>query len=145
MAGQRLRGDDTFISILSAGELEDRIDSIESSDFTHEMDLQEDDFLGESTSRFDSLFKGTKFTITGQLANRAFLDFVQKVTDKAQRRAGSAARFDITTTFIFLNGETYTIAYEDCSFGSIPVQTGSRGDYVKWTVDGACSQGREVT
>lgn len=144
MAGERIRGQETFINVLVDGDLQTRIDSIQESEWTHNLDVQEEEFLGEGAPRFDMIFKGTSFRLAGQLTNKGYFDFQQKVLDKAQRRAGSPVRIDITSTFIFPNGETYTIAFEDCAFGSMPVTTSSRSDFTAWTLEGSCSQGKEV-
>lgn len=144
MPGQRIRGQETFISIISDGELQDRIDSVTEAEFTHNLDTQEDNFLGEGAPRFDMIFKGTSFRVAGQLTNRRFFDFQKAIINKAQRRVGGAVRIDITTTFIFPDGDIFTIGFEDCSFSSIPVTTGSREDFVTWTLEGSVSQGTEV-
>lgn len=144
MAGERARGSETFINILVDGDLVSRIDSIKDFEFTHNMDILEDEFLGEDSPRFDSMSKGTGFRISGELTNKEFFTFQQQVMDKAKRRSGSPVQIDITSTFLFTNGETYTIAFEDCAFGSMPVNTGGRSEHVSWTLEGSCSGGREV-
>lgn len=140
---QRVRGQETFISVLVDGELRNRIDSITSSEFTHNLDVQEDNFLGETAPQFDSIFKGTSWRIEGQLSNRAFLDFQQQVIDKASRRTGGAVRIDITTSIIFPNGQLYNIIFEDVAVGPMPVTTGSREDFTTWTLEGSVSRARE--
>lgn len=144
MAGERIRGQETFINILDDGGLVDQIDSIQEFEFTHNIELQEEEFLGEEAPRFDMIFKGTSVRVSGQLTNRRFLEFQQRIRDKAARREGAAARFDITSTFIFPNGATYTIAFEDIAFSSMPVTTSSRTDFTKWTLEGSVTSAREV-
>lgn len=143
MAAQRIRGQETILSILSGGELESEIESITETEFTHNLDLQEENYLSETSPRFDQIFKGTSFRLSGHMARAAILRFADKIVAKAGRQGG-ALRFDITTTFIF-DDEAYTIAFEDCSFGSVPFTSGSREDFVSWSLEGSCSKGREVT
>lgn len=141
---QRIRGQETIITIIADGLVEGEIDSIVSSEFTHNIDLQEDNFLGRTSPDFDMIFKGTAFNVQGQLSNPSALRLFDKIIAKAQRQADAAVRIDITSTFIFATG-TYTIAFEDCSFGSIPVTTGGREEFTNFTLEGSCSQGVEVT
>ncbi len=141
---QRIRGQETIISVLVDGELDSNIDSIESAEFTHNFDLQESNFLGEGSPQFDQIFKGTSFSISGHLSNRGFLTLAQQIKLKSQRRVGGAVRIDISSIFNF-GDEQYAILFEDCSFESIPISTGSREDFTSWTLAGSCSDGKEVS
>ena len=141
---QRVRGQETFISVLVDGELRTNINSITSAEWTLEHDVQEDNFLGETSPRFDMIFKGATFRIEGQLANRDFLDFAQQVKQKASRRVGGAVRIDITSTMLFPNGQTYTVQFEDVAVGAIPISTGGREDFTAWTLEGSASDATEV-
>ena len=143
MAGKMIRGQETFISLFRDGNLVDKIDSIQDSEWTHNLEVQEEEFLGETSPRFDMIFKGTSFKLSGKLTNRAYFDFVESIVAKAQRRVGGAVRIDITSTFVF-DGEVYTILFKDCAFESLPVTTGSRTDFTSWTLSGSCSKGTEV-
>ena len=144
MPGQRVRGQETFISVLVDGELRTNINSISSAEWTLNFDVQEDNFLGETSPRFDMIFKGSSFRIEGQLENRDYLDFAQQVKQKAARRVGGAVRIDITSTLIFPNGQTYTVLFEDVAVGPIPITTGGREDFTTWTLEGSSSDATEV-
>lgn len=140
----RLRGQETFVNVLVDGDLRNRIDSVQSFEYTLNLEVQEQDFLGETAPQFDSISKGTSFRMEGQLSNRDFLDFSRQAEDKAARRAGSPVRFDITSTFVFPNGQIYTLLFEDVSVGAIPITTGSREDFTTWTLEGSLSRAREI-
>lgn len=144
MPGQSIRGQETIIIVVKDGEQEPGIDSITESEFTHNIDTQQIDILGEGSPRFDMIFNGTSFRLSGQLTNARLLALQQSIIAKASRSDGAAVRIDVSSTFVF-PGETFTIAFEDCSFGSMPVTTGSRADFVTWTLEGSCSKGREIT
>lgn len=131
----RIRGQETFISIVRDGVLETQIDSILTSDFTVKLETQEDEYLGEGAPRTDQIYKGVDFKLSGHLTNRRFFDLVIAIRDKAQRRAGSAVRIDVASTWVFPNGDVVSVQAPDVSFSDIPVTTGSRSDFVEWTLD----------
>ena len=60
------------------------------------------------------------------------------VHDKAQRITPDT-QFNITGIFSFPNGDQPELLLTDVSFGAIPVNIGSRGDYVKVKIQGECA------
>lgn len=133
MPTQRIKGQEVFLSILVDGVLQVRIDTIQSADFEFEMDLLEEDYLGETSTRYDSIFKGVAITVEGHATNQQFLDLTRAVVQRAQRRAGAPVRIDIAGSFAFDNGDFPTIAVQDIYFESVPIQTGARDEYVSFT------------
>lgn len=134
---QRIRGQETFLAIVSGGALQDRIDSIQSFEWTMNMEIQEEEFLGEVQPRFDSIAKGASLSISGHMSNREFIDFMKVVQEKAKRTPGFA-RVDIGTRYAFPNGDIADLEFRDISFGDIPIPSSSRSDYVEFSLDGQC-------
>lgn len=141
---QRIRGQETFFLLTIDGNLVDRIDSITEFEYTSEFDTQEDNFLGETQPRFDSIGKGISFRFSGQIANDSIWDLQQAITDKAERRAGGASQIDIGTTYVSPNGDIVNIALRDVSFGSMPITTGAREEFVTWTGEGKASRSERI-
>lgn len=144
MAGQRIRGSETIISIFVDGDLRSRIDSVSDAEFTDNLEIQKDHFLGEQSPRFDQFYDGCSFRLSGQLTNPDFYDLRRSIVDKAKRRAGSPVRVDISSTLLFPDGSERTVLFPDCSFGSIPVSTSSRTDFTTWTLEGNCSESEDL-
>ncbi len=142
MAGERLRGSETFITILVDGVAEEKIDSITSSSFGPEIEITKDQFLGEQGPRYDMFFDGVQFSIEGQLTGPAFLRFQEKIIAKARRTVGAAVRIDVTSTVLFPGGEVETVIFTDCVFGASPITVGGRTEHVTWTLEGNCSDYR---
>ena len=63
--------------------------------------------------------------------------FLQSLHDKAQRITPDVV-FNITGVFTYPNGDQPEILLNDVSFGAVPVNIGSRGDYVKFKMQGTC-------
>lgn len=131
---QRLRGQETFLAIVSGGALQDRIDSIQSFEWTMNMEIQEEEFLGEVQPRFDSIAKGASLSISGHMSNRSFVDFMKVVQQKSKRTPGFS-RIDIGTRYVYPNGDVQDMEFRDLSFGDISVPSSSRSDYVEFSFD----------
>lgn len=141
---ERVRGQENFILITVNGQLRDRIDSITEFEYTAELETQEEQFLGETTPRFDSISKGTSIRIGGQLANEDFFSLQDAITAVAERRNGTTTQIDIGSTYVFPNGETVNLAFRNVFFGAIPVNTGSREDFITWNLEGKCQRVERV-
>lgn len=137
---QRIKGQETIITILVDGELQARIDSIKDSEVSFDLEILEEGYLGETANRFDSIFNGMTVRLTGHMTNRAFVQFVEAVVAKAQRRAGGAVRIDVATTLVFPGGDLVNIGVPDCSFGPAPLTTGGRSEYGEWTLEAKASE-----
>lgn len=136
---QRLKGQDTIVSILKDGDLQARIDSVQSCEVSFDLDLLEEDYLGDVASRFDAIFKGCTVRITIHHTNRQAIDMIDAIVKKAQRRAGGATQIDVATTLVFPNGDLVTIGLIDVSFGPTGVNTGGRAEYTESSFEGKSS------
>jgi len=137
---ERVRGQENFILINVDNQLVDRIDSITEFEYTAEHDIQEENFLGETQPRFDSIAKGTSISISGQLANDEFFKLQQAITAVAERRTATRTQIDIGSSYVFPNGDLVNLAFRNCFFGAVPVTTGSREDFVSWSLEGKCQR-----
>ena len=141
---ERVRGAENFILITVNEKLVDRIDSVSEFEYTVELETQEENFLGETPPRFDSIAKGTSFRLSGQLANDEFFSLQDRIVGVAERRAGSTTKIDIGSSYVFPNGDTVHLSFRNCFFGSIPVTTGGREDFVSWSLEGKCQRVERV-
>ena len=136
MPTQRIKGQEVYVSVLVDGSLQTRIDSIQSSDFEFELDLNEEGYLGETSDRFDSIYKGVSFTLEGHATNQQFLELTKAIISRAQRREGAPTRVDVAGSFAFPGGDFPTLAITDVQFESIPISIGGRNEYVQFTLTG---------
>lgn len=140
MVQQRIKGQETVVTILSDGEFQARIDSIASAEITFELEVLEEGYLGETSNRYDSIFNGMSLSLSGHLTNRQFIQLSQAIVNRAQRRTGAAARIDVGLTLAFPGGDLVTLAIPDVQFGPIPFNDSSRSDYVEFTLEGSSSE-----
>lgn len=140
MPQQRIKGQSTVISVLLDGSLQAKIDTIKSCEITYELETTESDYLGETVTRYDTLFKGMSIKIEGDMTSRQVIDVTDSIVKRAQNRVGGAVRIDIATTFLFPNGDIVTINIPDVQFDSIPINTGGRKEYVSFTWTGKAGE-----
>ncbi len=134
---QRIKGQEVSILITNAGELEDTLTDIQNFNMELELETKSMGYLGEKTNRQDSIFNGVKFDFEIHVHTEDVWSFLQSLHDKAQRITPDVV-FNITGVFTYPNGDQPEILLNDVSFGAVPVNVGSRGDYVKFKMQGTC-------
>jgi hypothetical protein len=140
MPAPRLRGQETFINLLIDGAIQTTWKALVDFTWTDNIDEQEEEFLGETSARYDMIYKGTSFKCTAQLETGAELKLRRSIIEKAARRSGTGTRFDISYTAALPNGEQKLVILKDTSFGNIETGTSSRSDYTTMSFEGSCSE-----
>lgn len=131
----RVRGQENIITIVRDGVLVSRITTIQTAEFTPRFNTSEEGYLGETTIRVDQIYNGVNVKITGHLENPEWFELIKNFREKASRRAGGVVRVDLATTFIFPTGETRTFNVPDIAVSDMQTTTGSREDYVEFSLD----------
>jgi hypothetical protein len=134
---QRIKGQEVSILITNAGELEDTLTDIQNFNMELELETKSQGYLGEKTNRQDSIFNGVKFDFEIHVHTEDVWAFLQAIHDKAQRLTPDTV-FNISGIFTYPNGDQPEILLSDVSFGAVPVNIGSRGDHVKFKMQGTC-------
>lgn len=137
---QRIKGQETIMTVQRDGEPQLRIDSIQDAEVTFEMEVLEEGYLGETANRYDAIYNGMSIRLAGHLTNRQLIDLTEAIVLKAQRRTGGAVRIDVAMTLVFPGGDLVTILIVDVHFQSVPVTDGAREDYVGFTLEGKASE-----
>lgn len=136
----RIKGQETQVRIIQSGRILSTITAIESWTWTPEFDLIMSEFIGETSPRFDEIFKGSSFEVTFQPEDSAFLLLLQVLRDRAQRRTTQAGnRIDARFSFTFEGGKTPYVVLPDLKFSSAPVTAGGRDQFVNVKLSGKCS------
>lgn len=140
----RVRGQENIITIIRDGVLVTRITTIQTAEFTPRFNTQEEGYLGETTIRVDQMFNGVNVKITGHLESPEWFELIKDFRDKAARRTGGTVRVDLATTFIFPTGEVKTFSIPDIAVSDMQTTTGSREDYVEFSMDAIASDFLEL-
>jgi hypothetical protein len=136
MPNQRLRGQETIVTILANGDVQSKISAIKDCEITFKLEVKVEQYLGETAPRPDMIYMGCQVKLTGHLDNKQFFKLVKVIVERARRQSGPGTRIDIGCTFRFDNGEIVTCIFPDLSFADIPLNIGGRDEYGEWTLDG---------
>lgn len=131
---QRIKGQEVAVLITRAGVLEDTLTHIMNFNLVLKLEIKEQGYLGDPTDEVDEIFHGIKGDFELHIARAAYFDFAQAIIDRAQRLTPDVV-FNITAVLNFPNGEVVTAMAPDVKFGELPMNIGSRGDYVKSKVE----------
>ena len=134
---QRIKGQEVVVQIIRAGKLEAELTDIQGFNVEDMFEIKAEGYLGETTNRQDYLYNGTKGDLEMHLHSKDWFLFRKAMRDKA-RRITPNVEFNIIATLNFPNGDTPTITLPNVSFGALPHNIPSRGEYVKVKLDFAC-------
>lgn len=141
MAGPlRLKGQETQIRMLRNGAPTQVTNAIASIEITDELEVLEEEYLGETEARYDDIYKGTTFSFEIHLEGIAPFDLRDEVVARAQRRDGAAARFDIAFVASLPTGQNRLLTLVDVKFGPIGTNDSARAEFVTMSFEGSCSQ-----
>lgn len=141
---QRIKGQEVRVTVTSPIGTEESIGAggVSSFELEFKTEILSEGYLGETTERKDDIFRGVSGRMEIHLERQAYLRFIQRVTDRSQRRTAADARFNVLVSLQFPNGERPRVLLDDVFFGPLPVNVGARDEYVSATVEFECAQGR---
>lgn len=134
----RLKGQEVEIRVVASGTVVQEISAIASFNDNVKLELKEDGFLGEVTNRYDEILNGFGGDLEFQVTQATWYEFVNRITDRAQRKTPEVV-FNVIRVDFFANGQSAIVTYEDVKWGPIPSSVASRGDFVKPRLEFGCS------
>lgn len=143
MASQRILGQNASVILVQDGAPLTEVSCIKSFSFTFELEMKDEGYLGETTNRKDSVFKGVKLDLEMHSTSSKTFEVIQAMIDKARRRTPGTV-INIKASLVWPNGDVVRVTFPDVAFGDFPVNVGSRTDYITFKMDGACSEARIV-
>lgn len=137
--GQRVKGQEVEIVVLIDGEPQSNFGFAQSIDFTFMTERKQEGYLGETTDRFDTVFKGVEGKTSHHFDSPVVFNIIRDIINKARRRE-PGTQFNLRATLAFPSGQKARIVFRDVEFGALPISFGSRTDYGKFSLDFACSE-----
>ncbi len=128
MAEPRLKGQEVEVILIVDGTVQDTITDVRSFEIAAKLEIKEEGYLGEKTNRYDEIFNGMRGRIEFHFENDDIFGLITSVVDRAKRRV-PGVQINIKATFNFPNGDRPRVLVPNVSFGEIPINFGSRGDY----------------
>jgi hypothetical protein len=136
---QRIKGQEVVIQIVVNGILQEELTDIQSFHVALNLELLEQGYLGETTDRYDEVFKGAHFDFEMHHHSSDYAVFNQQLVQRARRQAPDTV-INISAQLNFPNGQVVNTLFPDSYFGTPDQTVPARADYVKTKYDGACSE-----
>lgn len=144
MAGGRAKGQEVQLILLLNGNPLDAIQAIRDSDITWKTEILSEGYLGETTERKDSIFKGIEGKLSFHIETIQVFTLITFAIDKAARRL-PGLKCNIKQTINLPDGRRPRIVIPDVEFGPLPLSFGGRDDYGEISVDYAAAQANIIT
>lgn len=131
---QRIRGQEIEVLLVVNGAPKTTITTVRSFEVTLKTEIASEGYLGETTERKDSIYKGVSGKIDLHFDNQDILKVFQTIVDKARRRT-PGTKINIKATLNFPNGQRPRVLISDAEFGALPLNFSSRSDYGSASLD----------
>ncbi len=140
---QRLKGQEVNITVMLDGVEQLSLRDVKNLTITPNFDRLTEGYLGETTDRYDELFKGVAVEFEVHTEDPGFVDFIAAVKNRATRRTPNTV-INIFATLNFPSGQRVRIVLRDCFFADLPFNVGSRSDYGSVKLSGAASDFEKI-
>jgi hypothetical protein len=136
----RLKGQEIYVFIVIDDKLEDRLGPFLDLDVTLRKEVIEAEYLGESTTAFDSVFKGCQLALKGHMRGAHWLKMIDQDVRRARNMTGGVLRIDLNATVVFPGGKIVNWTFRDLQCGDHKITIADRKSYVECTLDAYCSE-----
>lgn len=136
---QRIKGQEVEVIMVVNGLPKDTITTIRSFEFAFQTEVLKEGYLGETTDRRDSIFRGVRGRMELHIENSDIFTLLTDIVDKARRRT-PGTRINVKASLNFPNGQRSRLLIPDVEFGEIPFNFGSRSDYGAVTLEFEASE-----
>jgi len=143
MPGIRIKGQEVVVQFIRSGDV---VKEMPASDFEAEFqfDRLQEGYQGETTDRFDDVFKGITGRMTLHMEDTDPLDLLMDLKDRARRRLAHF-KVHVTATFSFPGtGAVKRLLFADIYFANVPLSSPNRSDFITMTLDWGCSDATVV-
>lgn len=128
---ERIKGQEVSIQVVVDTNPVEEFTEIMDFEATYEYEIIQQGYLGRKADSVDYIFKVISGKFSGHIHSSKVFDFLQSIKDKAQRKTPDTV-FNLVGVFQFPSkGEIRSMTIPDVAWGNVPVNVGSRGDYVK--------------
>ncbi len=139
MSAQRIKGQEVQVICMVGAELQDALTDIVNFNATFKLSKLEQGYIGETANRFDEKYDGCELDFEMHVHSAQWDGYLQSIVDRARRRTPDVT-FNVVATLFYPSGETRAVTFNDIKFGDMPMNIGTRGDYVKLKVQASCTE-----
>ncbi len=138
---QRIKGQEVEIVALVNGAPQTSLSFARSIEFAFKVDMLQEGYLGETTDRYDAVFRGIRGRVEFHFNGFGPFLLTQQLIDKARRRE-AGTRVNMKATLRFPSGSRARVLFRDVEFGELPFSFGSRSDYGTFQIEWGASDGQ---
>ena len=139
MIAQRIKGQDTEVQVIKGGSVIQAVTAIKSWDITFELDITSQGYIGETTERKDSTFKGVSGKITLDNQDPDVIEFLDSLVKRARREV-PYFEVNILSTLNYPDGTVKRIIVRDAQFASPGLSSSGMADFIETTLDWQASE-----
>ncbi len=131
----RIKGQECSFVVTSVfGGVETAFNHVKSGEITFDREISSEGYVGGLTEEKDDIFNGVSGNIEFHEESSDIASFIQRVNEVSKRRLPGET-FSVITTLRFPVGLTQRIMMSDVKFGNLPINIGSRKDFVSFKID----------
>ena len=134
----RIKGQETEVVVIADGVPQTNLTDIKDSEFAFKMEIIQEGYLGQTTDKYDSVFKGVRGKMTLHFDNPDVFTMALKIKDKARRRT-PGVKFNLKMTLNFPSGRRARVVIPDVEFGELPFNFSDRSQFVSHSIEFAAS------
>lgn len=131
---ERIKGQEVELILVEDNVPLSTIQDIRSFEMAAQLEILKEGYLGETTDRRDSVYRGYRGRMELHFESRDVIDFMRRLIDKARRRV-PGSRINCKVTLVFPDGDRLRVVLKGLAFGEIPMAFGSRSDYGTISLD----------
>lgn len=136
----RLKGQEIYVFVVVDDKVEDRLGPFLDLDVTLRMEVLEAEYLGETTTAFDSVFKGCQLAMKGHMRGAHWLKLIDQDVRRARYMTGALVRLDLNASIVFPGGKIVNWTFRDLRCGDHKITISDRMSYVEHALDAYCSE-----
>ena len=138
----RLKGQDVEIQVIKNGEVVESVTNVRSFELAFINEVTEEQYVGETSPRFDVFSKGFRGKIEINLSDGSL--FLAGFRAQARTRL-PGTRINVKATLQYPNGTRQRLLLTGCVFEDVPFTWGARSEYGTVSLSFKSTDGRVIT
>lgn len=130
MTQQRIKGQEVFIIMSIDNKVDDKVGPFTDMTVTLRKEIIEGEYLGQTTTFFDDVFKGCMIELTYHMRSARMLKIIDRDIKRARYLSGGLVRLDISAQMAF-PGLVVPYTFLDVRLDEHPISVADRKSYVE--------------
>lgn len=136
---QRVKGQEIFLYLMVNNKTDEKVGPFLDLEVELRKEIIEGEYLGQTTTYFDDVFKGCQIKAKYHMRNARMLKIIDMDIRRARYQANGLVRLDMVANITF-PGLVLPWRFLDCRLDSHPVTVGDRKAYLEGTMTLMCSE-----